>query len=76
MAHLPRRSGHSPAYSIEKEIQEAIVKELELHTYCRDCGDDGPIKRFKIKGEEPTEAEQERIRQAKAWWCRSCMYNF
>jgi hypothetical protein len=51
-------------------------KELELHTYCRDCGDDGPIKRFKIKGEEPTEGEQERIRQAKAWWCPSCMYNF
>ena len=58
----------------EKETQEGTL--VDVWAYCRDCGADGPRKKFRIKGEEPTEEEKEKIRRIKAWWCLGCIANF
>ena len=50
-------------------------ESVTLHTYCRDCGDDGPIRTVEIENTEPTETEAEEIRKKKYWLCTGCMYN-
>tara|TARA_E500000081_G_scaffold110159_1_gene112192 strand:- start:699 stop:866 length:168 start_codon:yes stop_codon:yes gene_type:complete len=49
---------------------------IDVWAYCRDCGEDGPKKKVRLKGEEPTKEEKEMIRRMKAWWCLGCIANF